>query len=461
MASPLELQRHNDRTPDTKALEGPKDLPGVDRSSLLAGLKLLPEQKQTANLHEVKVEGAKAVQLAAVGKVPADSALKTLQSADATAQQKIEAVSKLYDTMPKDAKGRVHITLHDGDKDKQFEISKEKLGHGVSLTHLTYRDENGHNHPVLRGVERNGQIDQEQDKHGSKADFKGDWWSKHAGDSAISKFAQSTDAPLPPVRPHHLDQPDTENSDRPAPLPPVRPHHLGQPDTENSDRPAPLPPVRPHHLGQPDADRGPEHRPEHKIELEPQRKPAPERDGPTDRENGKFVKTSDLHKFWTVQPSKVECGSSAEAMAIAHLTGRGPLSGAEIQRLSHENGTFSDPRNYAFHHGENSSNMAHQLRSHGLKAETHQISDKHAEMAKLDEELAKGRSAVVYIRNPDTASHHGHFIYVAGKVGENQYLIGNSGSHLFRDKRPATREQLTEWMGGPKKHESYFTSVWS
>jgi hypothetical protein len=495
-----ELTRPTDQTRETKAKESPKDLPNVNRLKVLSEVNLLPAGQPTASLHDFYLGGAKeGQQVADTGrivaktepvrtepaqiaartdlappaeKVSADSAMKTLQSPDATAQQKIEAVSKLYDTMPKDGKGHVHITLKDGDKDKQFEISKEKLGHGVSLTHLNYRDEKGHYHPVLRGVERHGHIDQEQDKHGSKADFKGDWWSKHAGDSGISKFAQSTDAPLPPYRPSHLGQPDKENSDRPAPLPPHRPSHLGQPDKENSDRPAPLPPHRPSHLGQPDAENSdrpaplPPHRPHRQGEApepevgperktEPQRKPAPEREERSDLHDGKFVKPSDLHNFWVVQPSKFECGSSAEAMAISKVTGRAPFSAGEIRHLSNENGTMGAG---AFPHGPGNRNMEEQLKRHGVHAVTHDFAgNPHGEMNKLDEELTKGNHAVAYIRNPATG--HGHFVFIDGKTEDGRYVVGNSGRHTFGNAPPVSRRELESWMLGEKRGSPYFVSV--
>jgi hypothetical protein len=451
MASPAELRPNNDQVQESKDKIPGADLPQIDRLKVLADMDTVPKGKPTASLQEFYLGGvkdgqtgaavpkfvSKTDQVAVVGPeklspaaAPMESAMSTLTSADATAQQKIEAVSKLYDTMPKDGNGRVHLTLHDGDKDKQFEISKEKLGHGVNLTHLTYRDEKGQIHPVLRGVERKGLVDQEQDKHGNKADFKGDWWSKHAGNSVISQFAPSTDAKVAPVPPI----PDRDRHARPR-------HDRQNPAAESEPNTEPGP--------------GPQ-RQERKPEPEPESRIKPEKEDTRERQSGEFVKPSDLHKFWVVQPSKFECGSSAEAMAISKVTGRAPFSAGEIHQLSRENGSLDAG---AFPHGAGNMNMEKQLKVHGVNAETHDFGgNPRAEMNKLDEELAKGHHAVAYIRNPATG--HGHFIFIDGKTEDGKYVVGNSGRHTFGNAPPVGRQELESWMLGAKRGSPYFVSVW-
>jgi hypothetical protein len=528
MASPAELRPNTDQVQESKAKSPGTDLPHIDRLKVLADMDTVPKGKPTASLQEFYLGGVKdgetgagvpkfvakdgpagsdvpkfvapgtekvpaaVEQLArndAAPKVSADSAIKTLQSPDATAQQKIEAVSKLYDTMPKDGNGRVHLTIHDGDKDKQFEISKEKLGHGVNLTHLTYRDAKGHSHPVLRGVERKGHVDQEQDKHGNKADFKGDWWSKHAENSAISQFAPSTDtkvAPMPPQPDRDREKAGPREPEKTVPMPPIPDRDrekAGPPGPERIPTP-PIAPDRDHHHGrsehghpdgeprphrkdksepgtEPGPDRRPKTEPEQrtKPEPEPERRTKPEKEDRPEPQSGEFVKPSDLHKFWVVQPSKFECGSSAEAMAISKVTGRAPFSAGEIHQLSQENGTMGSG---AFPHvGREgaTNNMAEQLKKHGVNAETHDFgSNPHGEMNKLDEELAKGHHAVAYIRNPATG--HGHFIFIDGKTEDGKYVVGNSGRHTFRDAPPVGRKELENWMLGEKRGNPYFVSVW-
>ncbi|MDR3612174.1 MAG: hypothetical protein P4L53_01320 [Candidatus Obscuribacterales bacterium] len=510
MASPAELRPNNDRVEESKAKIPGSDLPHIDRLKVLADMDTVPKGKPTASLQEFYLGGAKdgqtgadvpkfvakTDQVAAVPKfvaktdqvavvgpekpapaaAPMESAMSTLTSANATAQQKIEAVSKLYDTMPKDGNGRVHLTLHDGDKDKHFEISKEKLGHGVNLTHLTYRDEKGHIHPVLRGVERKGHVDQEQDKHGNKADFKGDWWSKHAGDSAISQFAPSTDAkvaPVPPIPDRDREKAGPHEPEKTVPVPPIPERDREKAGPHEPEKNVPLPPIpdrdRHHHArprhdrqkpaaeSEPNTEPGPgPQRQERKPEPEPQSRIKPEKEDTRERQSGEFVKPSDLHKFWVVQPSKFECGSSAEAMAISKVTGRAPFSAGEIHQLSRENGSLNAG---AFPHGAGNKNMEEQLKAHGVNAETHDFAgNPRGEMNKLDEELAKGHHAVAYIRNPATG--HGHFIFIDGKTEDGKYVVGNSGRHTFGNAPPVGRQELENWMLGEKRGSPYFVSVW-
>jgi len=168
-----------------------------------------------------------------------------------------------------------------------------------------------------------------------------------------------------------------------------------------------------------------------------------------------YVKQSDLHKFWVVQPSKFECGSSAEAMAISKITRHAPFSAADIHELSKENGTIKQ----GLPHGDDNKHMENALKSHNLNAQTFDCEENpHQEMDQLDAELAKGRSAIAYIRNPDTG--HGHFIFVAGKTDAKHYLIGNSGNPHYANAAPVDRETLQKWLLGKKLGHSYFVSVW-
>jgi hypothetical protein len=523
MASPAEVQPQKDKINDIPAKNLPGELPNLDRVAVLKDGDTIKPGQPTANLRafyivdgktqdagtvekfvakddpksgavekfvakdDPKSEAAAATiapeQVAArpdaarpAEKFSQESAITTLQSPDATAQQKIEAVSKLYDSMPKDGNGRVHVTIHDGDKDKQFEISKQKLGHGVNLTHLTYRDEKGHVHPVLRGVERKGHVDQEHDKNGAKADFKGDWWAKHAENSAISQFSGAKEAPVAPEPPRRPDNneaplPPRRPDNNEAPLPPERPHsHLRRHHPADGQTPEPgdgehKHPGRRKHPG-PSSDSEPgqeptprrEPRPEHRPEPIPERKRErePENNDAPIRPGAGHAQVSDLDKFWTVQPSNFECGSASEAMAISHVTGRGKFSAGEIHQLSRENGSLSAG---AFPHGDGNRNMEESLKRHGVNAETHSFGNNpNGEIQKLSEELDKGHSAVAYIRNPATG--HGHFIFIEGKTPDGRYVVGDPGSHRFARKPAVSEQELNRWLTGEKRGTPYFVSVW-
>jgi hypothetical protein len=140
-------------------------------------------------------------------------------------------------------------------------------------------------------------------------------------------------------------------------------------------------------------------------------------------------------------------------MALAKIKGTGPFSAAQIHQLSRENGTTAS----GMPHGADGKNMEQHLQAHGVNAKTFTNQDGN-EMKHLDDELAKGHSAVVYIRNPDTG--HGHFIFIAGKTDDNHYLMGNSGGQRYRNAAPVDRASLQHWMLGDKPHSPYFVSVW-
>jgi len=60
-----------------------------------------------------------------------------------------------------------------------FAIGRQTVGNGVHLLHLYAQDGSGKSHPVLRGVERHGQIAQQSHHNGSQVKYVGDWWSSH------------------------------------------------------------------------------------------------------------------------------------------------------------------------------------------------------------------------------------------------------------------------------------------
>jgi hypothetical protein len=148
---------------------------GVDKSQPVSD-----QQKPTELTKEQRIENAK----------------KAIESPEASIKQKMDAMSTIFKDSEKGKDGRVHITLNDGGKPRKFEIASLEAGKDVHLLQLSSTDAQGKSHPVLRGVERNGEIEQQRKKNGSKADYRGDWWTANEKDSTISKFSQS-DAVLP------------------------------------------------------------------------------------------------------------------------------------------------------------------------------------------------------------------------------------------------------------------------
>lgn len=128
-------------------------------------------------------------------------AISTIEDPKATFQQKSAAFSQLFESGDKGPNGRVKVVLMDGGNARTFEIERLDVGKGAKLMHVFSPDANGHPHPVLRWVERNGTI--EQQKQGStKVDFHGSWWNANVPQSTVSQYAERGASPARPPQPN-------------------------------------------------------------------------------------------------------------------------------------------------------------------------------------------------------------------------------------------------------------------
>jgi hypothetical protein len=164
--------------------------------------------------------------------VDADSAVLTNPSASMA--DKAAATMRLYDALPKDDKGRAHIKLKDGDKEREFEISKETPKPGVNVNAIFTKDEQGKDHPVLRWVDRGGKLEQQKDGTGAQVDFRSNYAREKMQNSAIAKLAGSSEVTPPDRKPEERRKPEDRRKpdDR---LPPVLPPVL--PPTDGSGAP--------------------------------------------------------------------------------------------------------------------------------------------------------------------------------------------------------------------------------
>jgi lysophospholipase L1-like esterase len=148
-----------------------------------------------------------------------DESRKILENPQSLLQQKLTACSALYESLPKDNQGRVHVTLNDGGQSREFEIASHNFGKGVKATQVFARDADNNEHPVLRFVERNHKIEQQRDSRGAKVAYEGKWWSENVKSSTISRSSGDNRLPAPP-RPDGKDKPGT---DRPVASLPATP----------------------------------------------------------------------------------------------------------------------------------------------------------------------------------------------------------------------------------------------
>jgi hypothetical protein len=136
-----------------------------------------------------------------------DESRKILENPEASIQQKMSACAELYNSLPKDSGGRVHVTLNDGGKQREFEISQHSHGQGVLSTQLFARDSANHEHPVLRFVERHNKFEQQRDAHGTRVSYQGKWWEDHEKSSTVGRASHDgKPAPVPP-EPEKPDKP--------------------------------------------------------------------------------------------------------------------------------------------------------------------------------------------------------------------------------------------------------------
>ncbi|CAN5465393.1 hypothetical protein BH11CYA1_BH11CYA1_01120 [soil metagenome] len=366
------------------------------------------------------------------------NAKKALESPEASIKQKMDAMSTIFNESEKGKDGRVQVTLNDGGKERSFDIQSLAAGKDVKLLQLSTKDDNGKSHPVLRGVERNGEIEQQHKRDGSKADYRGDWWTVNAKDSSISKFG-TADRNTVPVDPSKAETdkgktaPEYKALPEEVPIPRRRPHFQSDPDKVSPEK------------GQEPSEKQPEKKNKGDVII-------PWKNQESDSNTGAVRSMSEQRKFYTHQDDGKSCAAFAVGMALAdHKLGRPVQYGDESQRLKRLTGTTD--------HGYRGTlnNLADQVSSLNLQAKPYDYGLGKVgpqAMNDLDRELAKGHSAVAKVINPHTGNPH--YIYVAGRDANGQYILGDPDRKNTQHFKPVSRAHLQNMMS----RRDGFVAVW-
>ena len=394
------------------------------------------------------------------------NAKTALESPQSSIKQKMDAMSTIYSESEKSKDGKVQVTLNDGGKERTFEINSLAAGKDVKLMQLSTKDEHGKSHPVLRGVERNGEIEQQRKRDGSKADYRGDWWTINAKDSSISKFAATdsvvpnqevkpkADLPKQEVKPQTEIIPKADN----IPLPERRPDGQVLPTDSNKGKTepeyklpdeVPYPRRRPHFKGDPNPETAeiPEKARKADVII-----PWKKRDSEDNSNPGTVRSISELSKFYTRQDDNKSCAAFAVGMALAdHKLGRPVQHGNEGQNLKRLTGTLQ--------HGYRGTldTLSNQIDSLNLQSKPYDYGLGKVgpqAMNDLDRELAKGHSAVAKVINPHTGNPH--YIYVAGRDANGQYILGDPDRKNTKHFQPVSRSHLQNMM----RPRDGFVAVW-
>lgn len=375
-----------------------------------------------------------------------ENAKKSLESPDATIKQKMDAMATIFKDSEKGKDGRVHVTLNDGGKPRNFEIASLEAGKDVHLLQLSSTDAQGKSHPVLRGVERNGEIEQQRKKNGSKADYRGDWWTANEKDSTISKFSQEAvvpnqavkpkgdNNPTPEVAPKRDQQPQPRQDVTPdsrttlpenVPIPRRRPDFPAEQEKQpqQTDKKPKEPVIIPWKNREGDNQDG---RPENRSEVNP----------------GAIRSIKDISKFYTHQDDAYSCSAFAVGMAKAdHRLGRPLHYGRETQAMKDLTNT-----NGIGYRGTLET-LAGQMRQTGLEAKPYSYGMGNVgeqAMRDLNRELAQGHSAVAKVINPHTGNPH--YIYIAGRDANGQYILGDPDRKNTQHFKPVSQQYLQRMM---------------
>jgi hypothetical protein len=388
------------------------------------------QQKPTELTKEQRIENAK----------------KSLESPDATIKQKMDAMSTIYKDSEKGKDGRVQITLNDGGKPRNFEIASLEAGKNVHLLQLSSTDAQGKSRPVLRGVERNGEIEQQRNKDGSKADYRGDWWTANEKDSTISKFSQDAVVPNQAVKPKGDNNPTPEVTPKREPQP--QPRLESTPDNRTTlPENVPLPRPRPDFSADPEQQpQQTDKKPKEPIIIPWRNREGDNQDGRpdnrTDVNPGAVRSISELSKFYTRQDDGYSCAAFSVGMAKAdHRLGRPLQHGRETQAMKDLTKT-----NGIGYRGTLET-LAGQMRQTGLEAKAYSYGMGNVgeqAMRDLNRELAQGRSAVAKVINPNTGNPH--YIYIAGRDANGQYILGDPDRKNTQHFKPVSQQYLQRMM---------------
>ena len=112
-----------------------------------------------------------------------DQLTDVLQSKTATPEDKMRAIEALA------AQGVTSLTLTDVDGNQteaRIDVQPVAPGSSRKYVHLYGVDENGREHPLMRGLSQNGEYSSEVDRSGNKVGFYGSWWKQHNPESVFA-----------------------------------------------------------------------------------------------------------------------------------------------------------------------------------------------------------------------------------------------------------------------------------
>lgn len=151
---------------------------------------------------------------------------------------------------------------------------------------------------------------------------------------------------------------------------------------------------------------------------------------------------SDRTRFYAHQDDGHSCSAfSIAMMASDHLKGRPPQYGQETRSFKALAGVLNNGYRGSLE------TMAGQIRQTGLEARAYQY-DRFGPkgMEDLNAELDKGSSAVARVINPHTGNRH--YIYVAGRNAEGNYIIGDPDRGNPSHAQPVSPQRLMKMMSG-------------
>lgn len=445
-------------------------LSNVDRVELLKQYKPADPGKLTSEMPSLTLQGWQDFKVTTPGEQPAantdkaqpvsdqqkpteltkeqriENAKKSLESPDATIKQKMDALATIYKDSEKGKDGRVQITLNDGGKPRNFEIASLEAGKNVHLLQLSSTDAQGKSRPVLRAVERNGEIEQQRNKNGSKADYRGDWWTANEKDSTVSKFSQDTVVPNQTVKPNGDNNPTPEVTPKRDQQP--QPRLDANPDNRTTlPENVPLPRRRPDFPGDTERQEQPtDKKPKEPVIIPWRNREGDNQDGRSDNRTdvnpGAVRSVNDISKFYTHQDDGYSCSAFAVGMAKAdHRLGRPLRHGRETQAMKDLTNT-----NGIGYRGTLET-LAGQMRETGLEAKAYSYGMGNVgeqAMRDLNRELDKGRSAVAKVINPHTGNPH--YIYIAGRDKNGQYILGDPDRKNTQHFKPVSQQYLQRMM---------------
>lgn len=162
---------------------------------------------------------------------------------------------------------------------------------------------------------------------------------------------------------------------------------------------------------------------------------------------------SDRKTFFRAQNDSHSCSAFAMGMMAAdHLKGS-PISDKEATGFKKLAGTTS--------HGYRGSldDMASQLESVGLNTKAYKFNKFGKEELKaLDAELDKGHTAVARVQNDRTGNSH--YIYVAGRDADGNYIIGDPDRRNKNNTGPVSPERLMKLMSN-RMPDGGFVAGWA